>query len=116
MTRARRSPGGRASSGRHGPTNGCTSSALSGSSCAQRKRQRARQPAGQAMTAFFLARAVRGVLVAFGVLTVVFFVGRLTGDPVAHILGANATPSDIAEFRRLLGFDRPVYLQYFLYV
>jgi ABC-type dipeptide/oligopeptide/nickel transport system permease component len=68
------------------------------------------------MTAFFLARALRGLLVGFGVLTVVFFVGRLTGDPVAHILGANATPADIAEFRRLLGFDRPLFVQYFVYV
>jgi ABC-type dipeptide/oligopeptide/nickel transport system permease component len=43
-------------------------------------------------------------------------VGRLTGDPVQHILGANATPTDIAEFRRLLGFDQPLYLQYLQYV
>jgi peptide/nickel transport system permease protein len=68
------------------------------------------------MTAFFLTRLLRGLLVAFGVLTVVFFVGRLTGDPVNHILGANATPTDIAEFRRLMGFDRPLLLQYFLYI
>src|SRR5688572_19070012 len=68
------------------------------------------------MTAFFVARLLRGALVALGVLTVVFFVGRLTGDPVHHILGVNATPTDIAEFRRLMGFDEPLYLQYFLYV
>ncbi len=68
------------------------------------------------MTSFFVARLLRCVLVAFGVLTVVFFVGRLTGDPVQHILGANATPTDIAEFRRLMGFDEPLYLQYVQYV
>lgn len=68
------------------------------------------------MTAFLVARLSRCVLVAFGVLTVVFFVGRLTGDPVQHILGANATPTDIVEFRRLLGFDQPLYVQYFAYV
>jgi peptide/nickel transport system permease protein len=68
------------------------------------------------MTAFIVARLIRCVLVAFGVLTIVFFVGRLTGDPVQHILGANATPTDIAEFRRLMGFDRPLYLQYIQYV
>src|SRR5438477_2741322 len=68
------------------------------------------------MTTFLAVRLSRCVLVAFGVMTVVFFVGRLTGDPVQHILGANATPTDIAEFRRLLGFDEPLYLQYLGYV
>ena len=68
------------------------------------------------MTVFFITRLFRCVLVAFGVVTVVFFVGRLTGDPVHHILGANATPTDIAEFRRLMGFDAPLSLQYVRYV
>lgn len=68
------------------------------------------------MATFLITRLVRGVLVMLGAVTVVFFIGRLTGDPAYHILGAFVTRNDIIEFRHLMGFDQPLWVQYFRYI
>jgi peptide/nickel transport system permease protein len=61
----------------------------------------------------FLARRLGLMLVVLvGVLTIVFFLQRLSGDPVSLLLPIDA-PADIrAEFRRELGLDRPLAVQY----
>ena len=48
----------------------------------------------------------------FGVVTIVFFLLRLSGDPVALLVPPGATASDIAQLRHSYGFDRPLYIQY----
>jgi peptide/nickel transport system permease protein len=62
-----------------------------------------------------LRRLAMVPVVAFVVATVVFFVVRaLPGDP-ADLLAASmngATPAEIAEVRRALGLDGPVFVQY----
>jgi ABC-type dipeptide/oligopeptide/nickel transport system permease component len=62
--------------------------------------------------AFLLRRLVHAVFVVWGVVTVVFFLVRLTGDPAALLVDASATREEIAQARRSLGLDRPVYVQY----
>jgi peptide/nickel transport system permease protein len=61
---------------------------------------------------FALNRALRAVLTVFGVVTAVFFLVRLSGDPVALMLPEQATPAQIAAMRAALGLDRPLFIQY----
>ena len=52
-----------------------------------------------------------------GVSILTFFLMRMApGDPVKLILGPEATPEAIAAKRKELGFDKPVYIQYFVYM
>lgn len=64
------------------------------------------------MTAFLVRRVLQSVLTIFGVLTATFFLVRLAGDPAALLLPIEATDRDIAEFRRALGLDQPLPIQY----
>ena len=64
------------------------------------------------MTAFLVRRVLQSVLTIFGVLTATFFLVRLAGDPAALLLPVEATDKDIAEFRRALGLDQPLPVQY----
>jgi len=64
------------------------------------------------MTAFLTRRVLQSVLTIFGVLTATFFLVRLAGDPAALLLPIEATDRDIAEFRRALGLDQPLPIQY----
>jgi peptide/nickel transport system permease protein len=50
------------------------------------------------------------------VVTVVFFVMQLTGDPVRVMLGENAAEEDIVSIRHQLGLDRPLHEQYVSYL
>lgn len=68
------------------------------------------------MMAYLLRRLLHGCLVVLGVITIVFAVMRLAGDPTPLFLPVGATPEDIARVRHELGLDRPLleqYLQFF---
>jgi peptide/nickel transport system permease protein len=62
--------------------------------------------------AFLLRRLVHAVFVIWGVVTVVFFLVRLTGDPSLFLVDQSATQDEIAHMRAQLGLDRPVAVQY----
>jgi peptide/nickel transport system permease protein len=64
------------------------------------------------MTKYLVARALQAVIAIFFALTAVFFLVRITGDPVILFLPLDVQPKDITEYRHLLGFDRPVWVQY----
>lgn len=64
------------------------------------------------MTAFFVRRVLQSVLTIFGVLTATFLLVRLAGDPAVLLLPVEATDRDIAEFRRALGLDQSLPVQY----
>ena len=64
------------------------------------------------MRAFLLRRLLHAVFVVWGVVTVVFFLVRLTGDPTLFLVDQNATQEEIAHMRALLGLDRPTIVQY----
>jgi peptide/nickel transport system permease protein len=58
-------------------------------------------------------RAAAGVAVVWGVVTLVFLLLHAApGDPAALLVGSAATPAQIAEQRRALGLDRPLPVQY----
>ena len=62
------------------------------------------------------ARLAQAVLAVFGVLTIVFFVMRLSGDPTLLLVPEGATAEQIAALRHELGFDRPMLVQYAAYI
>lgn len=57
-------------------------------------------------------RIVQALVSVFGVATLIFFILRLTGDPVLLMVPQNATAEDIAVLRHALGLDQPLGLQY----
>ena len=64
------------------------------------------------MRAFLLRRCLHAVFVVWGVVTVVFFLVRLTGDPTLFLVDQSATQEEIAHTRAMLGLDRPLLTQY----
>lgn len=61
-------------------------------------------------------RLLYTVLVLLGVATVIFFLIRLTGDPVVLLMPPDATAEDLDRMRHLLGFDRPLWEQYLSFI
>lgn len=57
-------------------------------------------------------RVLLSGVVMLGVATLTFFVLRLSGDPVTLLVGPEASPEQVEHFRRSLGFDRPILVQY----
>ncbi|MFT8243376.1 ABC transporter permease [Roseomonas sp. BN140053] len=68
------------------------------------------------MGRFLLGRVLQAALATFGVLTLVFFVMRLSGDPTLLLVPEGATAEQIAALRHALGFDRPLWVQYAEYL
>jgi peptide/nickel transport system permease protein len=62
--------------------------------------------------AFVVRRLIQAFIALFGVVTLVFFLQRLTGDPVLLLVPQGATQADIDVMRTALGFDQPLYVQY----
>ncbi len=64
------------------------------------------------MGRYILRRSIHAVFVILGVITAVFVITNLTGDPVELMLGEQASQADIERVRAELGMDRPLYIQY----
>ena len=66
---------------------------------------------------FLLARLLSTAVVIGGVLCLVFFLIHLVpGDPVEVMLGESAQPADREALRQALGLDRPLLVQFGLYL
>ena len=61
-------------------------------------------------------RIVQILPVLFIISFIVFFLVRLSGDPVNTMLPPEATPADRAEMRTALGLDRPLLEQYGIFL
>src|ERR1041385_1282394 len=68
------------------------------------------------MIEFLASRLIRVIVTAVGAVTVVFFVLRCSGDPVALLTPQGATAADIQQLRHQLGFDQPLPVQYLTYL
>lgn len=64
---------------------------------------------------FFFTRVVRAILTIWLVVSAVFIILRLSGDPVTLLLSENATPDQIEALRSRLGLDAPIAVQYLRY-
>ena len=66
----------------------------------------------------YIVRRLAGMMVVMLIVAaVVFVIARVVpGDPAAVMLGASATPEDIAALRTRLGLDEPLLTQFLLYL
>jgi peptide/nickel transport system permease protein len=65
------------------------------------------------MPRYILTRIAWGLLTLLAILTFVFFLARMTGDPVRLLLPDQASAADVEAMRETLGLNRPVVEQYF---
>jgi len=68
------------------------------------------------MLRYAVERLIQAIIAIFGVLTIVFVVMHLSGDPTLLLVPQDASAEMIAQLRSQLGFDRPIYVQYLDYL
>jgi len=68
------------------------------------------------VTRYLVIRLLESAVTVWGVVTIVFFSLRLTGDPVLLLLPLGSTPDQVEQLRHALGFDRPLPLQYLVFL
>jgi len=64
------------------------------------------------VTRYLLGRIAQSIFAMFGVMTIVFVIMRLSGDPTLLLVPEGATREQIDLLRHQLGFDRPILVQY----
>jgi peptide/nickel transport system permease protein len=64
------------------------------------------------MISYIVKRLLQALLVLLGVMTLVFFLLHLSGDPTQLLLPLDATAAERAAFRARMGFNDPLPLQY----
>src|SRR5579859_8203647 len=76
------------------------------------------RPSRASATARYLRqRLAQALLVLLGVTLVVFFLARLApGDPVDLMLPEDALPDQRVAMRHALGLDRPIWVQYAIFL
>ncbi len=65
------------------------------------------------MRGYIIRRLLQSLIVIKGVLLIVFFMLQMTGDPAAILMPEDADKEDIAQFKKEMGFDLPMHIQYF---
>jgi peptide/nickel transport system permease protein len=68
------------------------------------------------MARYALKRVVVGFICLIGVSLIIFVAVRLTGDPTELLLPEDATKEDFARLRAELGLDKPIPVQYFIFI
>ncbi|MBI4278847.1 MAG: ABC transporter permease [Armatimonadetes bacterium] len=68
------------------------------------------------MLAYLGRRLLQLAAVVFGISTILFFLLRLSGDPVALLAGPTATREQVEELRRALGLSAPLSVQYLTFL
>ena len=61
---------------------------------------------------YILKRLFHSIFVLIGISVVVFIILHLTGDPAALLMPMDATPEQVAQFRKEMGFTDPLLVQY----
>ncbi|MDD1781051.1 ABC transporter permease [Enterovibrio sp. ZSDZ35] len=66
---------------------------------------------------YFLRRLLSAIPVLLGITVIVFLImSMIPGDPATAILGAYATPDNVAKINKDLGLDQPLVSQYFIWL
>lgn len=68
------------------------------------------------MWGFLAGRILRIAWIMLGVITVVFLLLRLSGDPISAVVPPDATAEMVEELRKAYGLDQPLHVQYFNYM
>jgi len=61
---------------------------------------------------FFLRRAMESLITIVVIVSVVFLVLNLSGDPIRMMASPTASEEEVAELRAAFGFDKPLVLRY----
>lgn len=64
------------------------------------------------MHRFIIERLIQSVVIVVVVSVIVFLFVHASGDPAALLVPEQATAADAANYRKVLGLDRPIYEQY----
>lgn len=65
---------------------------------------------------YFARRLLQALISVLGVSTIVFFILHLSGDPVLLLAPQNASAHDISVLRHSLGLDKPLGMQYLIFL
>ena len=68
------------------------------------------------MLKYILKRLFYAVFVLFGAATLVFFLARLTGDPISIMLPPDASQEQVDQMTAFFGLDKPLLEQYWIYL
>jgi peptide/nickel transport system permease protein len=68
------------------------------------------------MQRYIIRRLIQAIIMLFLVSVIIFFLGRLTGDPVALLLTEYSTEEDKITLTRQLGLDKPLPEQYAIFL
>ena len=68
------------------------------------------------MSRYLIGKLGESLVAIWGVVTIVFFVTRLIGDPAVLLLPVGATAEQLERCREALGLDLPVWQQYLHFV
>jgi peptide/nickel transport system permease protein len=71
---------------------------------------------GESMGRFLLTRVVESIVTLLVISMVVFVLARATGDPVTLLISDRATTQDIALLKQQLGLDKPMPVQYWVFL
>jgi peptide/nickel transport system permease protein len=69
-----------------------------------------------AMQKYILKRFFQSLLALLVLSMLIFLMSRMTGDPTLLMLPDDATQEDIAQLRRALGLDKPLPVQYWVFI
>ena len=68
------------------------------------------------MQRYILRRVFQSLLALLAISMLIFCMSRMTGDPVMLMLPDDASAADIAQLRHALGLDRPLPVQYWVFL
>lgn len=68
------------------------------------------------MRKYVLMRIIQSVATLLFISILVFWLARISGDPLYMLMPAGATADDFAEMRKSLGLDKPLPVQYGVYI
>ncbi|TSA46609.1 MAG: ABC transporter permease [Deltaproteobacteria bacterium] len=68
------------------------------------------------MSIYLLRRLYQALIVFFVVTLIVFLILHISGDPVQLLMPSDATQKDVQELRQALGLDKPLPVQYGLFL
>jgi peptide/nickel transport system permease protein len=64
------------------------------------------------MLRYFLSKLALSIVLLLGVMTLAFFMLRVTGDPASLMMSRESSPEQIEAFREAMGFNRPLGVQF----
>jgi ABC-type dipeptide/oligopeptide/nickel transport system permease component len=68
------------------------------------------------MRTYLLQQLIQLIIVMLGISVITFFLLHLTGDPVVMMLPYDAGKEEMEHFRVAMGFDKPLYIQYWRFI